>query len=162
MRDAPFCSKQSVKPPVDDPISRQIWPAGSIVKSARAPSSLRPARLAYFWVRLVTATRASSRIGEPALFARTSSTETSPARIMAWALIVDSARPRSTRRRSRRFLEGLDFIHEYSSRGELGCQRWDGVGLCVKAKADRRSGLHSIGQKSRRIEQILRRNGQAP
>src|SRR5712672_1076824 len=79
-----------------------------MVKSWRAPSNFTPPRLTYFPARLVTSIRASCGNREPALSARTPSTETSPARIMACALGRESARPRSTTKASRRL--GVDFV----------------------------------------------------
>jgi hypothetical protein len=43
---APCCSRQSVKPPVELPASRQIFPCGVTPKSSSAPSSFSPPRLA--------------------------------------------------------------------------------------------------------------------
>ena len=42
---APFCSRQSVKPPVEAPESLQTKPVGSTPKSRSAFSSFRPPRL---------------------------------------------------------------------------------------------------------------------
>src|SRR5271157_735426 len=56
---------------------------------------------------------AFSAAGCPAFSARLASTATSPARIMACAFWRDSARPRSTRRRSRRLrgdLGGISYL----------------------------------------------------
>ena len=45
---APFCSIQSVNPPVDAPISRQIQPRGLMPNSSIAVSSFSPPRPTYF------------------------------------------------------------------------------------------------------------------
>ena len=75
-----------MKPPVEEPTSRQIRPVGSMRKSRSAPSSLKPPRLAYFCSRLLTSTNASSAMAAPDLLTRAPFTETSPARIIACAL----------------------------------------------------------------------------
>src|SRR5260221_14503474 len=115
MRAAPCCRRQSVNPPVDEPTSRQTGPWGSMLKSASAPSSLIPPRLAYFSVRLFTSIRACSGNRVPALSTRRPSTRTSPARIIASAFCGESASARSTRRASRRFLLGLAVMLRTSS-----------------------------------------------
>src|SRR6267378_6768058 len=115
MRAAPCWSRQSVKPPVEEPISRQILLAGSMAKSWSAPSNFTPPRLTYFPARLVTSMRDLWGNREPALSARVPSTETSPARIMACALGRDSAKPRSTTRASRRM--GVDLAHIFAWAG---------------------------------------------
>src|SRR5215472_15465071 len=47
-RAAPCRSRQSVKPPVEAPTSRQVLPLTSMHQCSRARSSLRPPRLTYF------------------------------------------------------------------------------------------------------------------
>src|SRR5260221_8831878 len=115
MRAAPCCRRQSVNPPVDEPTSRQTEPWGSMLKSASAPSSLIPPRLAYFSVRLFTSIRACSGNRVPALSTRRPSTRTSPARIIASAWCGESASARSTRRASRGFVLGLAVMLRSSS-----------------------------------------------
>src|SRR5258708_5394071 len=46
---APCLSRQSVKPPVDEPMSIQTKPAGSTPNSINAASSFSPPRLAYLF-----------------------------------------------------------------------------------------------------------------
>src|SRR6266478_6611965 len=52
-REAPCCKRQSVNPPVEEPMSRQIHPLGSIAKSASAPFNLTPPRLTNYCARFV-------------------------------------------------------------------------------------------------------------
>src|SRR5580658_3482972 len=104
-----------MNPPVELPTSRQTKPTGFIEKSSRAPSSFKPPRLAYFDWRLFTSIGASLTTGIPAFCTGRPFTRTSPARIIAWAFCCDSARPRSTRARSRR-VWGLAFIGEFAER----------------------------------------------
>src|ERR1051325_3247213 len=112
MRAAPCCNKQSVKPPVEEPRSRQIMFAGLTEKSARAPSSFSPPRLAYFCRRLETSMRDASEICAPAFSCFAPSTLTSPARIIAWAFWRDSASPRSSIKTSRRFFCDFTFMRK--------------------------------------------------
>jgi hypothetical protein len=65
-------------------------------------------------------------------------------------LFAESARPRSTRRRSRRFFAGLDFMHEYSSRGELGCQRREILGCIVVVVKSEERFLHYAARRVHR------------
>src|ERR1700687_4843214 len=80
----------------------QTRASGSIAKSSSAPSNLNPPRLTNLAARLLISICTCGGKNVPALSARAASTKTSPARIMAWALARDSARPRSTSRASSR------------------------------------------------------------
>src|SRR5277367_4059475 len=103
---APFCSRQSVKPPVELPTSRQIFPEGERAKSVRAPSSFRPPRLTYFCGSPMSSMRASVGTWVPGLESFWPLTRTLPARRRAWARSREGARPRSKMRTSRRVLLG--------------------------------------------------------
>src|SRR6266478_6267779 len=109
-REAPCCKRQSVNPPVEEPMSRQIRPLGSIAKSASAPFNLTPPRLTNCCARFVSSICASAAMGVPALSVRLPSTWTSPARTMARASFKDPAIPRSTRRISSRLRIALGFM----------------------------------------------------
>ena len=64
---APFCSMQSVKPPVDAPTSMQVFPSSVIGKSCMAFSSFKPPRLTYFSALPRTSIAASSLTVSPGL-----------------------------------------------------------------------------------------------
>ncbi len=85
---APRCSRQSVKPPVPAPTSRQTRPAGSIAKWSSAAASLRPARETNGSRGPATSRRASTATAVPALSTRRPSTSTAaghhrPPRLLA-------------------------------------------------------------------------------
>ena len=100
---APFCSIQSVKPPVDAPTSMQTFPSRVRSKFFIAFSNFKPPRLTYGSGFPFKTISTSSGNMEPALSSRSLSTRTSPAIIMAFAFSRDVARPRSTSNTSNRF-----------------------------------------------------------
>src|SRR5439155_1374592 len=98
-RAAPRCSRQSVKPPVEAPTSRQTRPATFIWKASSAWTSFSPPRPTN-GVRPWTSTLASLATRAPALSTRLPSTSTSPARRRRAACSRLSTSPRSTSTRS--------------------------------------------------------------
>ena len=91
---------QSVKPPVDAPISIQIQPFRSIGNEASAFSSLSPPRLTYFKLLPLTSISASSKNVLPALSSRCPATKTLPSMIIIFAFSLEGASPFFTRRTS--------------------------------------------------------------
>ena len=85
-----------MKPPVEAPISRQIRPAGSTPKRSMPWASFRPPRETQGWSRPRTASAPSSGTVAPGLSIRRSPWNTAPAMTSAWALLRESAMPRST------------------------------------------------------------------
>ena len=120
---APRWSRQSVKPPVDAPISAHTQPAGWIWKASSAAASLKPPRLTYgaAWRSSIPA---SSAIWRPGLSTTTSPRCTSPARISRWACDRFSASPRSTSNSSSRsfrlFTLNAFTLLTTSERGNVG------------------------------------------
>src|SRR2546422_952985 len=100
-RAAPRWSRQSVKPPVEAPTSRQTRPATFIWKASSAWASFSPPRLTN-GERPWSSTPASLATRAPALLTRLPSTRTSPARMRRAACSRLSTSPRSTSRRSMR------------------------------------------------------------
>src|SRR5213594_553325 len=100
-RAAPRWSRQSVKPPVEAPTSRQTRPAAFIWKASSAWASFSPPRLTN-GERPWSSTHASLATRAPALLTRLPSTRTSPARMRRAACSRLSTSPRSTSRRSMR------------------------------------------------------------
>ena len=108
---APRCKRQSVKPPVDWPTSRQCKPATSSATFASAPSSFKPPRETNFSSSLASTSSATSSSNvTPGLVSgtrvclRPTSVNTCPAAISRCAAVRDGARPRSTRSRSARIV----------------------------------------------------------
>src|SRR5918992_4377475 len=97
-RSAPRWRRTSVKPPVEAPTSRARRPAGSTSSASSAWSSFSPPRETKRGGCVSSSSTASSTCW-PAF----SKPGTRPAITSAWACERDSARPRSTRRTSRRF-----------------------------------------------------------
>ena len=95
-------SRQSVKPPVEAPTSRQDMPAGSTARSASAPASFSPPRETKRLGSPRRRTRDSVFTWVPGLSTGASSTSTWPARISASARLRVGASPSSTRRWSSR------------------------------------------------------------
>src|SRR5215469_12576972 len=93
---------QSVKPPVEAPISRQTLSRTSICQCSSARSSFNPPRLTYLRSSPSKRMALAAETCAPALSTFCSSTITFPARIKACALSRDAARPRSTRTLSSR------------------------------------------------------------
>src|SRR5437899_5836624 len=98
-RAAPRWSRQSVKPPVEAPTSRQTRPATFIWKASSAWASFSPPRLTN-GERPWSSTPASLATRAPALLPRLPSTRTSPARMRRAACSRLSTSPRPTSRRS--------------------------------------------------------------
>ena len=101
-RPAPRCNRQSVKPPVEVPTSRQIFPTTSICQCLRACSSLRPPRLTYLRSSPRRRMSAEPSTPAPAFSIFCPFTSTLPARISAWARSRDFATPRSSNNLSSR------------------------------------------------------------
>ena len=99
---APFCSMQSVNPPVEAPMSMHTMPSKEMEKCVIAFSSFRPPRLTYFNVFPWISIGASSAKVLPALSSRLLLTNTLPSIIMVFAFSRDGARPRFTRSTSNR------------------------------------------------------------
>ena len=99
---APFCSIQSVKPPVEAPTSMQIFPSRRTPKRSMAFSSFSPPRLTYFKVLPLTSMGAVSSKVVPALSSFCPFTYTIPDMIKAFAFSRDSARLRFTSSTSNR------------------------------------------------------------
>ena len=97
---APFCSIQSVNPPVEEPTSIHIFPLIVTSKFSIAFSSFSPPRLTYFNVLPLTSILAVSAKVEPALSSFCPSTYTFPDIIIALAFSLDSARPLFTSKTS--------------------------------------------------------------
>src|SRR5258706_6726402 len=94
-RRAPCLRRQSVKPPVDEPISMHLNPVASIPNLFRAASNFNPPRLIYLFsgespLILIAASAAKSSDGFATRF---SSTSTTPDITSAWALVRESAKP---------------------------------------------------------------------
>src|SRR6202021_1861639 len=100
---------QSVKPPVEAPISTQARPEREMDQWARARSSLRPPRLTYFRSEPRRRMTDSTGGGVPGLSMRCPSTRTRPARMRAWARSREAACPWSTRSLSSRTFSTRDF-----------------------------------------------------
>src|SRR5271154_2006098 len=109
---------QSVKPPVEAPMSTQGRPVRLMDQWARARSSLRPPRLTYLRSEPRRRMTASEETGVPGLSMRCSSTRTRPARMRACARSREAAWPRSTRSLSIRCFDDL--------------LRWGGGGLLIR------------------------------
>src|ERR1700722_9056456 len=107
---APFCSRQSVNPPVELPTSMQTRSSGRSGKSSSAPSSFSPARLAYRSVSPAISTSESLATCAPALSALTPLTRTWPPSSNAWARCREGASPRWTINTSRRSFGDLFFF----------------------------------------------------
>src|SRR5258705_9529925 len=100
---------QSVKPPVEDTMSREGRPVSEMDQWAMACSSLRPPRLTYLRSEPRRRMAAATEIEVPGLSMRCSSTRTRPARMRAWARSREAAWPWSTRSLSRRTFGGRIF-----------------------------------------------------
>ena len=95
---APCLSKQSVKPPLEAPISIASLPSQLTPKASIAASSLSPPRLTYFFELLSTATVFGGTSNEYAgFFITLPSTVTAPARINPFASVRLAASPISQR-----------------------------------------------------------------
>ena len=121
---APRCSRQSVKPPVDCPTSRQQNPDTSSAVCASAPSSFKPPRETNLSISLASTSSATSSSNvTPGLVSgtrvclRPTSVNTCPAAISRCAAVRDGARPRSTRSRSARM--GLRQIFGFFPNGMM-------------------------------------------
>ncbi len=102
-RLAPFCSRQSVKPPVDAPTSAQISPSTEMWKSSRAAASFSPPRdtnLGPFSISIF----AFCSMFVDGLRATSPFTRTWPAITNRCAIDRLSTNPRSNRTKSRRVL----------------------------------------------------------
>src|ERR1700723_986759 len=132
---------QSVKPPVEAPMSTQGRPGSKMDQWARACSSLRPPRLTYLRSEPRRRMEASAGMEAPGLSMRCSLTRTRPARMRAWARSRDAAWPLSTRSLSRRIFSwrsfgGLVLVRFYVARRDgferciyLSIFSWWGLGL---------------------------------
>ena len=89
---APFCSIQSVKPPVEAPTSVQTFPSRQTSKLATAFSSFKPPRLTYGSVCPLISICTSSENVVPALSSLCPSTNTLPDIMIAFAFSLDSAK----------------------------------------------------------------------
>ena len=105
---APFWSIQSVKPPVDEPMSIHTLPSRTGLYTSIAFSSLRPPLLTYFKVLPFTSISTSLSNLLPALSSLWPFTKTSPAIMTAFAFSLDSKNPLSVRSTS-----SLSFIINY-------------------------------------------------
>src|SRR5699024_5596970 len=103
----PFCKAQSVKPPVDEPISTMILLFTVIEKSLSAFSNFKPPRPTYGIGLPFTVKGMSSFTFIPGLSIRDCSVYTSPAMIIRLALPRVSARFRSTNNTSTLFFDIL-------------------------------------------------------
>ena len=91
---APRCSRTSVNPPVDAPMSSADLPSAAMLNVSSAWASLMPPRLTYGWSGVSRTMSAVSSTAVPAFTAGDPSTRTWPARI--------SDRARSRRRQPAR------------------------------------------------------------
>ncbi len=113
---APFCSIQSVKPPVEAPISIQTRPFKASPKLSTAFSSFSPPRLTYFCPVPFTSICILFKSKEaPALSSLCPSTKTFPDMMIAFAFSREGASPSLTSNVSKRsFIVRFPFLFLFS------------------------------------------------